>query len=114
MGQIRALCTRHPRRYGTGGEAVADSYALDNTAAEQGRLNRQAAALRPITERLLRAAGIGPLAVTALSTGSGHLPRLAWPHVGQVTVDGGSHHLQMSGRCSCRYESDWRAPASDR
>ena len=37
---------------------MADSYALENTAAEQGRLNRQAAALRPITERLLRAARI--------------------------------------------------------
>jgi 2-polyprenyl-3-methyl-5-hydroxy-6-metoxy-1,4-benzoquinol methylase len=38
---------------------MADSYALDNTAAEQLRLNRQAAALRPITLRLFRAAGIG-------------------------------------------------------
>jgi SAM-dependent methyltransferase len=55
---------------GAGGEDMADSYALDNTAAEQVRLNRQAAALRPITERLLRAAGIGP-GVSVLDVGCG-------------------------------------------
>lgn len=49
---------------------MADSYALDNTAAEQVRLNRQAAALRPITERLLRAAGISP-GMSVLDVGCG-------------------------------------------
>jgi hypothetical protein len=39
---------------------MADSYRLDNTEAEQIRLRRQAAALRPVTEPLFRAAGIGP------------------------------------------------------
>jgi SAM-dependent methyltransferase len=38
---------------------MSDSYSLDNTQGEQVRLARQAAALRPITERLFRAAGIG-------------------------------------------------------
>jgi SAM-dependent methyltransferase len=49
---------------------MADSYALDNTAAEQARLNRQAAALRPMTERLFRAAGIGP-GISVLDMGCG-------------------------------------------
>jgi SAM-dependent methyltransferase len=49
---------------------VSDSYPLDNTAAEQVRLSRQARALRPITERLLRAAGIGP-GMSVLDVGCG-------------------------------------------
>lgn len=48
-----------------------DSYVLDNTAAEQARLNRQAVALRPITERLFRAAGIGP-GMSVLDVGCGY------------------------------------------
>jgi hypothetical protein len=34
--------------------ADPDHYVLDNAAAELVRLNRQAAALRPMTERLFR------------------------------------------------------------
>ena len=49
---------------------MSDSYPLDNTAAEQVRLSRQARALRPITERLLRAAGIGP-GMSVLDVGCG-------------------------------------------
>jgi ubiquinone/menaquinone biosynthesis C-methylase UbiE len=50
---------------------MADPYVLDNTAAEQVRLNRQARALRPVTERLFRAAGIGP-GMTVLDVGCGN------------------------------------------
>src|SRR6516165_7286983 len=53
------------------GDEMADPYVLDNTAAEQVRLNRQAVALRPITERLFRAAGIGP-GMSVLDVGSGN------------------------------------------
>jgi ubiquinone/menaquinone biosynthesis C-methylase UbiE len=50
---------------------LTDPYVLDNTAAEQVRLSRQAVALRPITERLFRAAGIGP-GMTVLDVGCGN------------------------------------------
>jgi 2-polyprenyl-3-methyl-5-hydroxy-6-metoxy-1,4-benzoquinol methylase len=57
---------------------MADAYALDNTAAEQVRLNRQAALLRPITERLFRAAGIGPgMAVLDVGCGVGDVSVIA-------------------------------------
>src|SRR6516165_4436935 len=57
---------------------MADSYALDNTAAEQVRLNRQAAQLRPVTERLFRAAGIGPgMAVLDVGCGFGDVSLIA-------------------------------------
>jgi SAM-dependent methyltransferase len=57
---------------------MADSYALDNTAAEQVRLNRQAARLRPVTERLFRAAGIGPgMAVLDVGCGFGDVSLIA-------------------------------------
>ena len=69
-GRDRARCGWCPRRWARVGEDVADSYALDNTAAEQVRLNRQAAALRPITERLFRAAAIGP-GMSVLDVGCG-------------------------------------------
>lgn len=41
-------------------ERLAPSYALGYTTAENSRLMRQAALLAPCTERLFRAAGIGP------------------------------------------------------
>jgi ubiquinone/menaquinone biosynthesis C-methylase UbiE len=53
------------------GDEMSDPYVLDNTAAEQIRLNRQALALRPITERLFRAAGICP-GMTVLDVGCGN------------------------------------------
>jgi len=57
---------------------MADSYALDNTAAEQVRLNRQGSLLRPVTERLLRAAGIGPgMAVLDVGCGFGDVSLIA-------------------------------------
>jgi ubiquinone/menaquinone biosynthesis C-methylase UbiE len=57
---------------------MADPYVLDNTTAEQVRLNRQAAALRPITERLFRAAGISPgMTVLDVGCGNGDLSFLA-------------------------------------
>ena len=57
---------------------MADSYALDNTAAEQVRLNRQAAQLRPVTDRLFRAAGIGPgMAVLDVGCGFGDVSMIA-------------------------------------
>jgi 2-polyprenyl-3-methyl-5-hydroxy-6-metoxy-1,4-benzoquinol methylase len=49
---------------------MVESYALDNNDREQVRLNRQAAALRPITERLFRSAGIGP-GMSVLDAGCG-------------------------------------------
>jgi hypothetical protein len=51
---------------------LTDPYVLDNTAAEQVRLSRQAVALRPITERLFRAAGIGS-GMTVLDVGCGNV-----------------------------------------
>ena len=57
---------------------MADPYVLDNTAAEQLRLNRQAVALRPVTERLFRAAGIGPgMSVLDVGCGNGDVSFLA-------------------------------------
>jgi len=57
---------------------MADPYVLDNTPAEQARLNRQAVALRPITERLFRAAGIGPgMSVLDVGCGNGDVSFLA-------------------------------------
>jgi SAM-dependent methyltransferase len=53
------------------GDEMTDPYVLGNTAAEQVRLNRQAVALKPITERLFRAAGIGP-GMTVLDVGCGN------------------------------------------
>jgi ubiquinone/menaquinone biosynthesis C-methylase UbiE len=50
---------------------MADPYVLENTAEEQVRLNRQALALRPITERLFREACIGP-GMTVLDVGCGN------------------------------------------
>lgn len=62
---------------------MADSYALDNTAAEQARLSRQSAALRPITERPFRAAGIGPgMSVLDAGCGVGDVSAIAAELVG--------------------------------
>jgi SAM-dependent methyltransferase len=56
----------------------SDWYALDTTAAEQVRLNRQAPALRPITERVLRAAGIGPgMLMLDVGCGAGEVSLIA-------------------------------------
>jgi 2-polyprenyl-3-methyl-5-hydroxy-6-metoxy-1,4-benzoquinol methylase len=49
---------------------MAEPYALDNTEQEQVRLHRQASALRPVTERLFRSAGIGP-GMSVLDAGCG-------------------------------------------
>src|SRR6516225_1878543 len=60
------------------GDEMTEPYVLDNTAAEQVRLNRQAATLRPITERLFRAAGIGPgMSVLDVGCGAGDVSFLA-------------------------------------
>jgi SAM-dependent methyltransferase len=57
---------------------MTDSYALDNTEGEQVRLGRQSAALRPITERLFRAAGIGPgMSVLDVGCGIGDVSAIA-------------------------------------
>jgi ubiquinone/menaquinone biosynthesis C-methylase UbiE len=57
---------------------MADPYVLDNTAAEQVRLNRQAVALRPVTEGLFRAAGIVPgMSVLDVGCGNGDVSFLA-------------------------------------
>jgi SAM-dependent methyltransferase len=62
---------------------MADSYALDNTPAEQARLSRQAAVLRPVTERLFRAAGIGPgMSVLDVGCGIGDVSAIAVELVG--------------------------------
>jgi ubiquinone/menaquinone biosynthesis C-methylase UbiE len=65
---------------------MTDSYALNNTSAEQARLNRQAARLRPVTERLFRAAGIGPgMAVLDVGCGFGDVSLIA----SELVADGG-------------------------
>ena len=57
---------------------MPDPYVLDNTAGEQVRLKSQAVALRPITERLFRAAGIGPgMSVLDVGCGNGDVSFLA-------------------------------------
>jgi ubiquinone/menaquinone biosynthesis C-methylase UbiE len=62
---------------------MAESYALQNTAAEQARLTRQSAALRPITTRLFRAAGIGPgMSVLDVGCGNGDVSAIAAELVG--------------------------------
>jgi SAM-dependent methyltransferase len=53
-------------------------YMLDNTPAERVRLSRNAQGLRPMTERLFRAAGIGPgMAVLDAGCGNGEVSFLA-------------------------------------
>jgi len=62
---------------------MADSYMLDNTPAEQARLSRQASVLRPVTERLFRAAGIGPgMSVLDVGCGVGDVSAIAAELVG--------------------------------
>jgi SAM-dependent methyltransferase len=61
----------------------AGQYALGNTEAEHERLTRQAAQLEPITERLFRAAGIGPgQRVVELGSGAGDVAMLVARIVG--------------------------------
>jgi len=60
-----------------------DSYTLGNTDAEHQRLARQAAIFNPITERLFRAAGIGPgQRVLDLCSGAGDVAILVAKLVG--------------------------------
>jgi SAM-dependent methyltransferase len=62
---------------------MADSYALNNTAEEQARLSRQSALLRPMTERLCRAAGIGAgMSVLDVGCGIGDVSAIAVELVG--------------------------------
>ena len=93
--------------------ARKDNYVLGHSEAEIGRLQTQAAILRPITERLLRCAGIQPaMRVLDLGSGAGDVAMLAAELVGpsgwvvgidrnppaisiarQRARDGGLHHL---------------------
>ena len=60
------------------GDEVAVPYMLDNTAAERVRLSRIALGLWPMTERLFRAAGIGPgMSVLDAGCGNGDVSFLA-------------------------------------
>jgi SAM-dependent methyltransferase len=63
---------------------VADpQYALSQQQSEYERLARQAAAVDPFTERLFRAAGIGPgMRVLDIGSGAGHVAYLAQRLVG--------------------------------
>jgi 2-polyprenyl-3-methyl-5-hydroxy-6-metoxy-1,4-benzoquinol methylase len=57
---------------------MAVPYVLDNTATERVRLSRNAVGLRPMTERLFRAAGIGPgMSVLDVGCGNGDVSFLA-------------------------------------
>jgi SAM-dependent methyltransferase len=57
---------------------MAVPYMLDNTPAERVRLSRNAVGLRPISERLFRAAGIGPgMSVLDVGCGNGDVSLLA-------------------------------------
>lgn len=59
------------------------SYIFEDRAAEQRRLDAQAALFEPQTERVLRAAGIGPgMRVLDLGSGAGHVARLVARLVG--------------------------------
>jgi len=63
--------------------ATEDNYVLGHSEAEIRRLQRQAAILRPITERLLRCAGIQPgMRVLDLGSGAGDVAMLAAELVG--------------------------------
>jgi SAM-dependent methyltransferase len=60
------------------GDEMTVPYMLDNTAAEQVRLSRVVVGLRPMTERLFRAAGIGPgMSVLDVGCGNGDVSFLA-------------------------------------
>lgn len=53
-------------------------YTLTNDDVERDRLKRQDALVRPVTERLFRAAGIGPgMSVLDVGCGAGHVTALA-------------------------------------
>ena len=58
-------------------------YTLESSAEERARLARQADKLRPLTERLFRAAGIGPgMSVLDVGSGAGDVAMLAAELVG--------------------------------
>ena len=58
-------------------------YVFKDRAAEQQRLDRQATLFDPLTERLFRAAGLGPgMRVLDLGSGAGHVALLAARLVG--------------------------------
>lgn len=60
-----------------------DGYAMGRTAAEERRLQRQAALYRPFSRRLFEAAGIGPgMTVLDLGSGAGDVAMLAAELVG--------------------------------
>jgi ubiquinone/menaquinone biosynthesis C-methylase UbiE len=90
---------------------MADAYALDNTAAEQLRLNRQAARLRPITERLFRAAGISPgMAVLDVGCGVGDVSIIAAELVSNSgRVIGFDRDARQVSAANARFVNDTRA-----
>jgi ubiquinone/menaquinone biosynthesis C-methylase UbiE len=82
---------------------MADQYHLSNTDRERERLASQGAALRPATERLFRAAGIGPGArVLDCGSGGGDVSIIAAELVtssGEVVgIDRDPAHLDAASR----------------
>lgn len=62
---------------------MTDEYVFEDRAAEQQRLDQQAALFDPLTERVFRAAGLGPgMRVLDLGSGAGHVALLAGRLVG--------------------------------
>lgn len=82
-------------------------YTLSNDDAERERLVRQAALIRPVTERLFRAAGIGPgMSVLDVGCGAGDVSALAAELVGPTgTVVGIDRDEAQVAACKQRWAS---------
>src|SRR5215467_832437 len=93
------------------------NYILGHSDAEIRRLQTQAAILQPITERLLRCAGIQPgMRVLDLGSGAGDVAMLAAELVGPsgsvVGIDRNPQVLSIATQRATRRRAPWKPMSS--